>query len=323
MNEHRFPWKMVAALAATALLVRRIDTARRLRPQARRRAALRPLHPAWHQFRDCRIFSRHGSPTFTSSSPPVVLVHGFGMSCDYFLPLAERLAVDRAVHMPDLPGHGRSDTPVQALDVPDKAQTLLEWMDGAGIGRVFLVGHSMGTQIAVEAVNRQPKRFAGLVLISPTPGRRASLAQHVWGLVRAAPFERLSLFGIMVRDYLRVGWRLLPECRAMMHDPVASKARRLSLPIMLIKGEHDAIVPADWLAYLAQATHAEEVLVIRGCGHAVHHRAPDEVANAMQDFLHRVASEGGPEGVKQRSKTAIEANGNGGRPVPPMNNQGS
>jgi 2-hydroxy-6-oxonona-2,4-dienedioate hydrolase len=288
MNEHRFPWRMAATLAAAAFLARRFAAAYQSRPKAVLHVALRPLHPAWHQVRNCRVFSRYGSPAFTSLSMPVILVHGFGVSCDYFGPLAERLAADRSVYAPDLPGHGRSDTPVHPLDVPSLAQALLDWMDSVGIKKAFLVGQSMGVQIAVEAVHRQPRRFNGLILIGPTRDPRAGVVLHAWRLLMVAPFERLSLFGILIRDYLRMGWRLLPECCAMMRDPVAAKLGQLSLPIMLIKGEHDAIVPADWLAYLRRLTRAGQVFIIPGKGHAVHHSAPDEAAHAIRAFLHQV-----------------------------------
>lgn len=291
---------MAATLAAAALLARRLTVAYRARPEAVHRVALRPLHPAWHQVRDCRVFYRHGFPAFTSSSTPVILVHGFGVSCDYFVPLAERLAAERPIYAPDLPGHGRSDTPVHPLDIPDLAQTLLDWMDSVGIKKAFLVGQSMGAQIVSEAVHRQPQRFNGLILIGPTRDPRAGAVLHTWRLLRVAPFERLSLFGILVRDYLRMGWRLLPECRAMMQDPMAARLGQLSVPVMLIKGEHDVIVPADWLAYLRQVTGATQVFIIPGKGHAVHHSAPDEVAHAVRAFLHEV--ETNPEGNREEGK---------------------
>lgn len=290
MNEPRLPWKTAAALAATALLAKWLSARRRSRLPAGRPAQRGSLHDAWHQVRDCRIFSRHGFPRLNSSRLPIVLVHGFGMSGDYYVPLAERLTVERPVHLPDLPGHGRSDKPFPPLSMSGKACALLNWMDSAGVGKAFLAGHSMGAQIAVEAIRRQPQRFAGLVLIGPTRDPHAGLMRHAWRLLKAAPFERFSLFHILLRDYLRMGWRLLPECRAMMHDPLASKLRQLSVPVMLIKGERDAIVPASWLSHLANATRAEQVLVIKGCGHAVHHGAPDEVSAAMRAFLQRAES---------------------------------
>jgi pimeloyl-ACP methyl ester carboxylesterase len=300
MNQYRFPWRRAAALAATALLAQQLAVAYRARPQVERRAARRSLHSAWHQVRHCRVFSRYGAPAFTSSNVPIVLVHGFGVSCDYFVPLAERLAADHPVYAPDLPGHGRSDTPVHPLDIPDLAQTLLDWMNNAGIGKAFLVGQSMGAQIAIEAVRWQPQRFAGLALIGPTRDPHAGKVSHVWRLLRVAPFERLSLFGILVQDYLRMGWRLLPECRAMMRDPVAAKSKQLALPVMLIKGEYDAIVPADWFAYLKQATRACQVVIVRGGGHAVNHSAPDEVANAVRTFLRQI--ERSPEKNREREE---------------------
>lgn len=85
-----------------------------------------------------------------------VLVHGFGMSSSYFVPTAERLGTRFAVYAPDLPGHGGSDTPRDALDVPQFADALIAWMNGVGIERTSLVGHSFGGQIAVDAAVHYP-----------------------------------------------------------------------------------------------------------------------------------------------------------------------
>src|SRR3712207_6887962 len=54
------------------------------------------------------------------------------------------------VHIPDLPGFGRSTKPPKVLTIPDLADALAAWMAEAGLGRAALVGNSLGCQIRSE-----------------------------------------------------------------------------------------------------------------------------------------------------------------------------
>lgn len=98
-----------------------------------------------------------------------------------------------------------------------------------------------------------------------------------------------------------MGWRLIPECRAMLADPVYCKLKRVSMPVMLIKGGRDAISSDDWFAMLARGLPTCCALTIAGAAHAVHYSRPDEVAAALYPYLRRLS------GSKE------EAIGKGGR----------
>src|SRR5262245_40295657 len=77
--------------------------------------ATQSLHILTH-VQGCRIFARCMAPAASyTPAAPVVLVHGLSASSRCMVPTAERLAVYRPVYAPDLPGFGRSDTPIQAL----------------------------------------------------------------------------------------------------------------------------------------------------------------------------------------------------------------
>ena len=296
------------------------------------RRSRRPLHhdekgilnEAFHAAGKNQVFSRHGQPEHGRAELTVVLVHGFGVSGTYFIPLAQCLARHHTVYIPDLPGHGNSNTPAQPLDVDGLAQALLDWMDAARIENAALVGHSMGAQIAIAAVTKSPLRFNGLVLIGPTRDPRTGLLGQGWRLLRVAPYVRWSLYGILVRDYLRMGLRLLPECLAMMRDPLVNRLHRLyfsqsqrqpPLPVMLIKGGHDAIVPAYWFDYLKHLTRAQEAVVIPEAGHAVHYGYPSAVASSIEAFL--LSQQPRCAATAGKSKNDKAAFTEKGRPSPP------
>lgn len=217
---------------------------------------------------------------------PVVLVHGFGVSSRYFIPTAQRLSDHFSVYVPDLPGHGRSSTPRTPLDVPGLAGALVAWMDAVGIKCASLVGNSMGCQIAVEVALRHPERVNRLVLIGPSvdPAGRNTLEQFR-RLVLSAPYERFSLSGILLLDYARMAWRIVPELRAMLRYRTEEVLPRIAQPVLLVRGEHDAVAPPRWLTEAARLLETSRTLTIPGGGHAVNHSMADVLVPAILPFL--------------------------------------
>lgn len=217
---------------------------------------------------------------------PVVLVHGLGVSGAYFIPMAQQLSSEFDVYVPDLPGHGRSGTPAAAPDIPALAQALIDWMDCAGIVRARLVAHSMGCQVAVEAALRHPGRIERLVLIAPVtdPAARSALRQ-LGRLLVSSVFERPSLIPQVIKDYLRIGLRIVPEMRAMLAYPIEEKLPQLRVPAMLMRGERDAIVPQAWLDEAAVLLRAAPAVVLGRWSHAVHYSAAAGVTQAIRPFL--------------------------------------
>jgi len=89
------------------------------------------------------IHARVGGPPATPPHcPPVVMVHGLGLSGRYMMPTAELLALRYRVRVPDLPGFGDSGKPRRVLDVAGLAAGLAAWMDAAGTGPSVLIRNS-------------------------------------------------------------------------------------------------------------------------------------------------------------------------------------
>ena len=239
-----------------------------------------------------RIGARHGCQASATSSVPIVLVHGLGVSSRYLVPLASRLASRHPVWAPDLPGHGRSDHARDPLDVPALTDVLARWMDAVGLERALLVGQSLGCQVIAELAAREPSRAAGLVLVAPTPdpATRAPL-QVALRLLADVPLERVSLLPIVVTDYLRAGPRVvLGEYRAMKEHRLreALDAVRVNaVPCTIVRGGRDPIVSAAWAAEVARLCGAPAPVTLRGCGHAVHHSEPGAIATVVRGMLER------------------------------------
>jgi pimeloyl-ACP methyl ester carboxylesterase len=98
---------------------------------------------------------------------PVALVHGFAgdaLTWQFVLP---HLAHRRRVVAVDLPGHGGSTQDVGDGDLEGLAAWLWRALDALGLGRVCLIGHSMGGKIALLATLARPDRVAALGLLAP------------------------------------------------------------------------------------------------------------------------------------------------------------
>src|SRR6266576_610236 len=100
-----------------------------------------------------RIHARTGG-----EGTPVVLLHGYGVSGTYMLPLARSLTRSFSVFVPDLPGFGRSEQPPAPLDITGLASALADLLDAAGLQSPAFVANSMGCQVVTELALRRPGR---------------------------------------------------------------------------------------------------------------------------------------------------------------------
>jgi len=218
---------------------------------------------------------------------PLVLVHGLGVSGRYWRPLAEVLSAYRQVWVPELPGHGRSDRPGRALEVPLMASVLADWMTRVGLGRAVLVGNSLGCQVALELAVRDPDRVTALVLAGPTvdPAAR-SAGKQILRLVLSAPPEHPALYPIVVADYARAGPRQIRgELRAMLRHRVEAVLPRVTAPTLVLRGQFDRVVPRAWAERATALLPDGRLVEIGFAGHAAHYSRPRRVAGAVQRFL--------------------------------------
>ena len=243
-----------------------------------------------------RWYARVADRAPASARCPVVLVHGFGISSSYFVPLAERLAGRVELYAPDLPGHGKSDTPPEPLDIAGLAEALQRWLRETGLERVAVIGHSMGCQVAVELAARNPGLVERLVLIGPTLDREArslrrTLPRFVAGGLRERPSRGLFSLGVLIaRDYLRMGTRLVDELRAMFAHAIEVSLPRVTAPVLFVRGEQDRVVPQRWIEELAALAPGSTIVVVPGAAHAVHYSHPGALARAIGAFLEQDVS---------------------------------
>ncbi|MFI7579489.1 alpha/beta fold hydrolase [Kocuria kalidii] len=225
--------------------------------------------------------------TFDPALPPVVLVHGIGVSGRYFLRLAGELAGSHDVYALDLPGSGTTPTPRRPLTVAELGDVVATVVAQLGLDAPVVVGHSMGCQIAVHTVKDHPGLCSAYVLLSPAldPEARGLLVQ-AGRLLRDAVREPLDTLAVVVRSYLRMGpVRFLRTARCLLHDRIEENIRRCPVPGLVVRGEDDPVSRRDWARHLARSAPDARFLEIPGAAHAVQHTRPEEVAAACARFV--------------------------------------
>ncbi|THF62599.1 alpha/beta fold hydrolase [Pseudothauera rhizosphaerae] len=252
-----------------------------------------------------------GGRSFDRELPTVVLIHGAGHDHSVWNHQARHLAHHGfGVLAPDLPGHGASAGP-QRASIPALGDWIAAVLDAAGVVRAALVGHSMGSLIALEATARHPDRVSALVLVgsaAPMPvaqplldaaaGDRAQAHAMInqWSYtpashLGASPSPGLWLPGVNARLMAQQDEGVLSAdllaCNAYTHGLEAAAAVRA--PTLLIRGGRDQMTPAragkPLHDALVNAAGGARMISLSGAGHALMAEAPDAVTDAIRGFL--------------------------------------
>lgn len=222
-----------------------------------------------------------------SGRPPIVLVHGLGLSHRYMMPLARELAADESVLAPDFPGFGRSGKPRHILDVPGLGGAVAAWMRALDLPPAMLVGNSFGCQVAVEAALAAPERVMGLVLQGPTaaPEERNWLMQYRrWR--QNAPFSPNELDPICWEDYRRAGYvRTLWTFHLSLHHRLEERVGDIRVPVLVVRGQRDPICRDDWAMALTERLPDGRLAVIPKVAHTLCFTSPVELGGVVRTFL--------------------------------------
>jgi pimeloyl-ACP methyl ester carboxylesterase len=249
------------------------------------------------------IFATTGGRPFDPALPAVVFLHGAGFDHSIWALYSRWFAHHGfSVLAPDLPGHGRSGgKPIASIG--GMADWTIRLIEAAGAPRARLVGHSMGSLIALEAASRHPDKVSEISLIAAGASMKvspdllaAAKANHhdaidmvsIWGHGFRAALGGSRAPGLWM---LGGGERVLEQAPpgVLFNDLAACNdytraldaAANLSVPATLILGERDMMTPLKLGTQLADAIKGCRRVVLRGAGHMLMAEQPDEVLAAL------------------------------------------
>ncbi|MDB5805787.1 MAG: Alpha/beta hydrolase [Betaproteobacteria bacterium] len=248
-----------------------------------------------------------GGKTFNPELPTVVFIHGAQHDHSVWILQSRYLAHHGyGVLALDLPGHGKSGGPALA-SVEQIAAWVFAVLDAAGVAKAALIGHSMGSLIALECAGAAPQRVAKIALISTANPMRVSeellnathddepLAQqmvNIWSHSTYAakpsnPGPGFSTFG----GNLRLMQRIQP---GVMHADFTAcnayargeeRAKQVACPALLVLGESDMMAHPKGARGLQAAIPGQRTILVKSSGHALMAEQPDAVLDALKAFL--------------------------------------
>lgn len=246
--------------------------------------------------------------------PTLLLIHGFGNSLQSFRELAPRLADDCHVIAIDMVGYGLSEKPVDHdYHNGPQANVLVAAARELGLQRVIYAGHSLGGAVALHAAINDPTA-RGLVLLNPgiirtgvpkivqvtlPPLPRMSAKMFASRAFRGnflkQSYANPSIVTEQVIDEVMLGARtegymagmtsLMKQYREGEEIALASK---VTVPTLIPWGDRDKNKPREEANELQAMLKGSSLVRFADAGHYVHEEAPDEVAQAIKDWLRGV-----------------------------------
>jgi pimeloyl-ACP methyl ester carboxylesterase len=236
---------------------------------------------------------------------PLLLLHGYTDSSRTWSLTAPYLAKYRLI-MPDQRGHGSSDAPACCYSLSAFADDARLLLDALKVERAAVVGHSLGSMVAITMAAEYPDRVTSIGLIGSTA--LAPLQRGDWlyenttslkaPLDPASPFLREwhpanqptpvdPVFARTVRDeYLTIPlhvWRGV--MRELAGVPIGRHAADVKAPVLILSGGKDPLFPAPHHASLLKAFPRAEAHVFPELGHNPNWEQPESVASRIDRFL--------------------------------------
>lgn len=260
------------------------------------------------------ILRRNNVAVTGRGSQPLLFAHGFGCDQHMWRFVASAFGNDYRVVLFDYVGSGRSDLAAYDAEryasLDGYAQDVLDVIHALDLHDVIFVGHSVSSMVGVLAANREPERFAQLIMVGPSP-RYINDPPYVGG------FERHEIEGLletMDRNY--IGWanflapvimkngerpELAEELEASFcsTDPIIARRfaeatffadnradlLQVRVPSVILQCSDDAIAPDAVGDYLHAHLPGSTLRKLRATGHCPHMSHPEETIAAIREHL--------------------------------------
>lgn len=247
---------------------------------------------------------------------PVVMVHGWTNNWTGFIPMAMELKKKYKVLMVDLPGYGDSGR-LKKYTLEIQAEYLKNWLIKLKVGKVVMVGHSMGTFVAAKFCQSYPEMVEKLVLIgavfkSGKRGRMMKLSKRLFEIIAKKELSQKLVKKIVDRDiysYLTSKYinmykfdkKIIRHYGTLGKLKVSKEAyvqmgveigrtqtedliKNIKLPILFLYGKYDKICDLKRARAVLENKGNYCFAEIDEAGHIVTVERPEETARIIADF---------------------------------------
>ena len=320
-------WKILGVIALVAVLLLLVGPLLYPVPPLEGTVPERDLADPESRFAEINGLSVHYKET-GQGEPVFILLHGFGASEYSWREVVEPLSRQGRVIVYDRPAFGLTERPMPGewngtnpYSVQGNVELLDGLMDELGVENATLIGNSAGAGVAAAYALEHPERVQGLVLVDPALGSEGGRRFPSWMLPllktpqlrRLGPLLVRSIAGDLGNETIRMAWHdpslIGPQVydgyrrpllannwdRALYEftiadNPVtdADRLRDLAMPVLVVTGDDDRIVPTESSIQLAKEIPGAQLVVFKGCGHVPQEECPDQFMDALQGFAEGV-----------------------------------
>ncbi|WP_201008448.1 alpha/beta fold hydrolase [Paenibacillus glycanilyticus] len=249
----------------------------------------------------------------TDEKPVVVLLHGYCGSSAYWERVAEPLARQARIIALDLRGHGRSSAetgPEETNSMELYADDLAAMLEQLKINKACVLGHSLGGYITLAFAERFEEKLSAFGLVHSTPLPDGDAAkENRDNAVAAIKKDGISAFveGLVPKLYSPDNKSAMPDqversiaigrgtsaagaigaAKGMKDRPDRTEVlKRTTLPVLLLAGEQDQIIPAERTFVVDGANVTREKLA--DAGHMGMVERPEAFAEAVLSFINKL-----------------------------------
>ncbi len=237
-----------------------------------------------------------------SAREAVVLIHGWSCNMGFCRHQAGALSRERRLVLVDLPGHGGSEAPEVDYTLERFARAIVAVMDDAGVDRAVLVGHSMGTAVALTTLRRSPERVKGLVAVDGAPRPFEMPAEQRERFVarfegpQSAKSVRAMVAGNMaarstpetadwiVEQMLRTPQSVMASAMREMRDPAAWTDEPITVPLAIVDAD-SPFWTDEYEAWVHRLAPQVRWRTLNGVGHFLMLDDPEGFQAALLDVL--------------------------------------
>ncbi|HKI73513.1 MAG TPA: alpha/beta hydrolase [Pseudomonadales bacterium] len=249
---------------------------------------------------------------FGDGPAKVLFIHGFQASARIWHAVQQALPADQYTSIAiNNRGAGASDAPADEHEygIPQFAADALELVNGLGWREFTLVGHSLGGATVAQMAVDAPERISGLVLLDPAdPDGRGGTPEEIDTIIETRMAARREQQvrggggdGIDARnmsgapEWMRLltadinaapEQRLRGSMRSMFKVRLGDRVKTLPMPVLLIGGDADALIPlASMLGTYAKYPKGTGLHMWHGVGHSPNVDRPEAFVEVLRHFM--------------------------------------
>lgn len=229
----------------------------------------------------------------------VLFIHGASSSSEIWTEDIMPAGVFRRIKI-DLPGHGRSEPPGRRT-VAHYAAIVEHFIRSHAPAQLILVGHSMGSAIALTIAHRSFVPVSGLILMGASArmpvgapilaGAMADLGQVAEFVAEYGLAQRTEKWQEEIRQQVMAtgGMTTYGDYLACNRFDLRPHLPTIDTPTLIIAGRQDNMTPLRFSESTAAALPRGEIAILEDTGHYAMIESPDAVRQLMTDFLHHLA----------------------------------